>query len=86
MKSFEEVKAELGEDFDDCLMLTEEFLEDWEDGAVSSYDGVGALHDGEKFVTNEFETDIFDFIRKAAPTITKEDFIKKYPYVAWYNK
>lgn len=86
MKTFEQVQYELGEDFADCLVNTSEFLDWMEDGLVSSYDGVGDLHDGESFVTDGFKIDIFEYIRSVAPQMTKEEFIHKYPYVAWYNK
>lgn len=88
MKTFDEVKNELDEDglFGDCLVKTEEFLEWMETGNVSRYDGVGEIHNGDEFVTKPFEDDIFDFICKEATKMTKEEFINKYPYVAWYNK
>ncbi len=86
MKSFKEVKANMDEDSTSALMSTRKFLKLWEDGVISSYDGVGDLHDGNEFITNGFETDIFEFIRNVAPTMTKTEFIRKYPYVAWYNK
>lgn len=85
MKTFEEVKSMMGT-FKDCLMTTERFLEYWEDGTLTSYDGVGEIHNGDIFVTDGFETDIFDFIREESLDKTKEEFIQKYPYVAWYNK
>lgn len=85
MRSFDEVKNELG-DLSDCLVKTEEFLEWMEDGSVTSYDGVGEIHNGNEFVTAAFEDDIFDFICEEAEKMTKEEFINKYPYVAWYNK
>lgn len=85
MKSFDEVKRELGS-FGDCLVRTEKFLEWIEHDSVSWYDGVGEIHDGNEFVTNAWEDNIFDFIRQEAGKITKEEFIRKYPYVAWYNK
>lgn len=88
MKSFDEVKNELDEDglFGDCLVKTEEFLEWMETGSVSRYDGVGEIHNGDEFVTVAFKDNIFDFICKEAAKMTKEEFINKYPYVAWYNK
>jgi len=85
MKSFDEVKRELGT-FGDCLVRTKKFLDWMEHGSVTSYDGVGEIHDGNEFVTEAWEDNIFDFIREKAAKMTKEDFIKKYPYVAWYNK
>jgi len=84
MKSFDEVKNELGIS-GDCLVKTEEFLEWMESGVVTDYDGVGEIHNGDNFVTSAFEDDIFDFIYKEATKMTKEEFINKYPYVAWYN-
>ena len=85
MKTFEQVQRELGEDFADCLVNTSEFLDWWDNGSVSSYDGVGDLHDGNSFVTNGFKTNIFEYICSVAHDMTKEEFIQKYPYVAWYN-
>ena len=85
MKTFEEVKSMMGT-FKDCLMTTEQFLEYWENGTLTSYDGVGEIHDGNVFITDAFDNDIFDFIREKASSMTKEEFIQKYPYVAWYNK
>lgn len=81
MKSFDEVKNELGT-FGDCLVNTEEFLEWMETGSVSRYDDVGEIHNGDEFVTQAFKDDIFDFICKEAIKMTKEEFINKYPYVA----
>lgn len=85
MKTFEEVKSMMGT-LKDCLMTTEQFLEYWENGTLTSYDGVGEIHDGNVFITDAFDDDIFDFIREKASSMTKEEFIQKYPYVAWYNK
>jgi len=85
MKSFDEVKNELGF-FGDCLVRTEEFLKWIDHGSVTDYDGVGEIHDGNEFITDSWEDNIFDFINKEATKMTKEEFIKKYPYVAWYNK
>ena len=85
MKTFEEVKSMMGT-LKDCLMTTEQFLEYWENGTLTAYDGVGEIHDGNVFITDAFDDDIFDFIREKASSITKEEFIQKYPYVAWYNK
>lgn len=85
MKSFDEVKNELGT-LGDCLVKTEEFLDWVESGSVTSYDGVGEIHNGDEFVTEAFKDNIFDFIHEEAAKMTKEEFINKYPYVAWYNK
>lgn len=83
--SFDEVKNELGF-LGDCLVKTETFLEWVENDCVNSYDGAGEIHNGDRFVTDAFEDDIFDFIYEESKKMTKEEFIKKYPYVAWYNK
>lgn len=65
------------------VFLTSDFLDRMERGSIISYDGWGSPHDGE----NELDDiDIFEFIYKTAPTMTKEDFCRKYPYVVWYNK
>lgn len=85
MKSFDEVKSELGY-FGDCLVKTEKFLEWIEHGSVISYDGVGEIHNGYDFVTDSWEDNIFDFINKEATKMTEEEFVRKYPYIAWYNK
>ena len=86
MKTFEEVQMEMDENERHCLVTIEEFLDWYDCGAVISNDGIGCLHDGDKFVTNGFEVDIFDYIRDLALIMTKAEFIEKYPYVAWYNK
>ena len=86
MKTFKEVQSELDEEFKDCLVTMEEFLKWWDTGCVSPYDGVGDIHDGNKFITDGFETNIFAFIKNKMSTMTKNKFIKKYPYVAWFNK
>ena len=86
MKTFEEVQMEMDEHHRDCLVPIEEFLDWWDSGCVISNDGIGDLHDGNEFVTDGFEVDIFDYIRDLAPTMTKAEFMEKYPYVAWYNK
>ena len=84
--TFEEVQAAMESWCKDCLMTTEEFIAYCKTGFFTPYDGVGDLHDGEKFVTEGFETDIFDFIGEKLETMTEEQFCKEYPYVAWYNK
>lgn len=86
MKTFKEVQNEMDDWEKDCLMTTSEFLDYMESGSMSRYDGVGNIHDGTDFITNGFEISIFDFIINKAPGMTKEEFIAKYPYVAWYNK
>ena len=85
MKTFNRVKMEMDEVFQDCLMLTKDFLDCWEKGSITSYDGVGDIHNGQEFITDGFETDIFEFIRSKAFYMTKEEFIEQYPYIAWYN-
>lgn len=84
MKSFDEVKGELGVS-SHCLLRTETFLDWIETGCVNRYDGVGEVHNGDEFVTNPFKDNIFDFICEEATKMTKEEFINKYPYVTWYN-
>ena len=86
MKTFEEVQSTMDKTLQHCLMTTEKFLNLVDAGSVISYDGVGDVHDGEDFITNGFKTDIFDFINDKAATMTREEFIQTYPYVAWYNK
>lgn len=86
MKTFEEVQMEMDENERDCLVTIEEFLDWCESGCVISDDGIGDLHDGNEFVTDGFEVDIFDYIRDLSLTMTKDEFMEKYPYVAWYNK
>ena len=82
-KTFEEVQKEM-DDMSDCLVRTEEFLRWIDDGFVNYYDGYGIVHNGESFIKSN--TNIFCFIDRALSNITKEEFIEKYPYVAWYNK
>lgn len=84
--TFEEVQATMESWSKDCLMTTKDFITDCKRGGFTYYDGVGDLHDGEKFVTDGFETNIFNFIREKLETMTEEQFCEKYPYVAWYNK
>ena len=55
-------------------------------GVFTSYDGVGDIHDGDDFITDGFEVSIFTFIKDKTKSMSIEDFIEKYPYVAWYNK
>lgn len=62
----------------DCIgdVLTfEEFVQCVNDGALTSWDGFGFFHDGEK------ETEVWVFDKN----LTWDD-IKDYPYVCWYNK
>ena len=68
---------------ENCLIKTEEFLEWVDEGAVTGYDGFGKIYDGINFIE---DANVFDFIAEAAKTMTREEFISKYPYVAWYNK
>ena len=88
MKTFEEVLNELRDWEKECLMTTSDFIDCMESGFFTPYDGVGRIHDGNCFVIDEFEVSIFDFIIKkiVGEDMSKEEFIKKYPYVAWYNK
>ena len=86
MKTFEEVKMELDEDFRDCLMTMEEFLDYRDSGCFISSDGVGDVHDGNDFITDGFETDIFDFISEKLSEMSKDEVIMWFPYVAWFNK
>ena len=64
------------EEYVKALEMAIKSLEMWEEVKQDLY----------KFVTRAFKDNIFDFICKKATKMTKEDFIKKYPYVAWYNK
>lgn len=86
IKTFEEVQNEMDDSLKDCLMTTSEFLNYMESGSITDYDGVGDIHNGIDFITDGFETNIFDFVINKASEMTKEEFIEKYPYVAWYNK
>lgn len=86
IKTFEQVEMEMGEDFQDCLMTMEQFLDYRDLGSLISYDGVGDVHDGNEFITNGFDTSIFDFISEKLSEMSRDEVIKKYPYVAWYNK
>ena len=63
--TFKEVQATMDSEFKDCLITTKEFIIDCKRGFFTPYDGVGDLHDGEKFVTDGFETNIFNFIAKS---------------------
>lgn len=86
MKTFEEVLNEMDDWEKECLMTTSEFIDGIESGFFTSYDGVGNIHDGNDFITDGFEVSIFTFIKDKAKSMNIEDFIEKYPYVAWYNK
>ena len=86
MKTFEEVLNEMDDWEKECLMTTSEFIDGIESGFFTSYDGVGSIHDGNDFVTDGFEVSIFTFIKDKAKSMSIEDFIEKYSYVAWYNK
>ena len=85
MKTFEEVKNEMEDWEKQCLMTTSEFIDYMNSGILTSYDGIGDIHDGNDFITNGFKVDIFAFINDKAKNMSMEDFIEKYPYVAWYN-
>ena len=86
MKTFEEVQNELDEWEKECLMHTSEFLESVESGFFTPYDGCGRVHDGNDFVTDEWKESIFTFIERKLEEMTVDEFVKNYPYVAWYNK
>lgn len=86
MKTFEEVLNEMDNWEKECLMTTSEFIDAIESGFITSYDGVGDIHDGNDFITNGFEVNIFTFIKDKLKSMSIEDFIKRYPYIAWYNK
>lgn len=86
MKTFEDVLNEMDDWEKECLMTTSEFIDGIESGFFTSYDGVGNIHDGDDFITDGFEVSIFTFIKDKAKSMSIEDFIEKYPYVAWYNK
>lgn len=86
MKTFEEVQNEMDDWEKECLMTTSEFIDYMKWGFCTPYDGVGDVHDGNDFITNGFEVSIFTFIKDKLKNMSIEDFIKKYPYVVWYNK
>ena len=86
MKTFEEVKREMDVDFQDCLMTMEEFLECYDSRFFISSDGVGDVHDGNYFITDGFDTDIFDFLSEKLSEMSRDEVIKRFPYVAWFNK
>ena len=86
MKTFEEVQAEMDDWEKECLMTTSEFINYVESGFFIPYDGVGSIHDGNDFITDGFEVSIFTFIEDKVKNMGIEEFIEKYPYVAWYNK
>ena len=86
MKTFEEVLNEMDDWEKECLMTTSEFIDSMKSGFFTPYDGVGDIHDGNDFITDGFEISIFTFIKDKTKIMSIEDFIEKYPYVAWYNK
>lgn len=85
MKTFEQVKTEMESCFQDCLMTMEEFLNYCDTGAIISSDGVGDVHDGNNFITDGFDTDIFDFLSEEFSKMSRDEVIEQFPYVAWYN-
>ena len=86
MKTFEEVQNEMEDWEKECLMTTSEFIYNMESGFFIPYDGIGNIHDGNDFITDGFECSIFTFIKDKTKNMSVEEFIEKYPYVAWYNK
>jgi len=72
MKTLEEIKAESY----GVVLTTVDFITLAKSGALIPHDGDGCFHDGEK------ESNISVWSVKK---ITFE-FLKKYPYVVWYNK
>ena len=86
MKTFEEVQSEMDDWEKECLMPTSKFIDYVESGCFTPYDGVGKVHDGNDFITDEFEGDIFTFIKDKTKNMSIKEFIEKYPYIAWYNK
>ena len=90
MKTFEEVQNEMDDWEKECLMTTSEFIDNIESGFFTSHDGIGIIHDGNDFIRPEiidgFKVSIFTFIKDKIKSMSVEDFIEKYPYVAWYNK
>ena len=86
MKTFEEVLNEMDDWEKECLMTTSEFIDSIQTGFFTPYDGVGNIHNGNDFITDGFKVSIFTFIEDKLKNMSIEDFIKKYPYVAWYNK
>ena len=54
----------------------EDFVELCDDGCITSYDGQGYFHDGDK----KTDISVFDM------TLKPEDVWGKYFYVVWYNK
>ena len=86
MKTFEEVQNEMDDWEKECLMTTSEFINSIESGFFTPYDGIGDIHNGNDFITDGFEVSIFTYIKDKTKSMSIEDFIEKYPYVAWYNK
>lgn len=86
MKTFEEVQNEMKDWEKGCLMPMSEFIRYVESKFFIPYDGVGNIHDGNDFITDGFEVSIFTFIEDKLKNMSVEEFIEKYPYVAWYNK
>lgn len=72
MKTLVEVQAE--EKYADVFTL-DEFIEMMDSGSITSCDGCGYFHDGEK----RTECEVYD------DTLTWND-VKDYPYVVWCNK
>ena len=64
----------------------EEFLDCYDSRFFISSDGVGDVHDGNDFITDGFDIDIFDFLSEKLSEMSRDEVIKRFPYVAWFNK
>ena len=73
MKTKEQVQNEIGDS--GTVFTVDEFDDAVSEGGITSYDGFGYFHDGEK------ETDFSVF-----SPYTKYEDIKDMPYIIWYNK
>lgn len=73
IKTLEELKTEFGDNA--AVYTKEEFISECNDNMITSYDGHGYFHDGER----ETIISVWD------NTLSAED-VEPYPYVIWYNK
>lgn len=83
VKTLEEIKASEPEWRRNYIHTMYNFLKCVNAGLISPDDGFGYPHNGENFLKN---VDIFTLIDEELEPSSREQFLTKYPYVAWYNK
>lgn len=84
MKTLDQLKSECESWRKDCIYPSKVVLNWIGDGFITPYDGDGYAHNGEEYLR---DISIFDLIeREQDAGTTFNEFIEKYPYIAWYNK